>query len=126
MGERGRAPVEAQTGFMTEHSFADWYKQAYAGFPQEHRAAGALGLEMFHAEQDSHDSIDEMGEMHALVLVHQGPSKAIWDFGYGKNEVRNANDTLMLQPATSAPEMHIEGRHSLTLLAFPARSFDTL
>ncbi|MBV7265455.1 helix-turn-helix transcriptional regulator [Erythrobacter ani] len=110
----------------TQPSFADWYKQAYAGFPQEHRAAGASGLEMFHVEQDSHETVDEMGDNHALVLVHKGPSNSVWDFGYGKSEALATDNALMVQPATSAPEMRIEGRHSLTMLAFPASSCDRL
>ncbi len=105
----------------TQASFANWYKQAYAGFPQEHRAAGASGSEMFFVEQDSHDTIDEMGDFHLLGLVAATEAdRSLWDFGDGKREVASGPNALLVQPAGSAPRMVIEGRHDLFMLSFPA------
>ncbi len=104
----------------TRASFADWYKQAYAGFPQEHRAAGASGLQMFFVEQDSHDSIDEMGDHHLLGLVASAEAdRSFWDFGDGKKEVANSASALVVQPAQSAPRMMVDGRHDVLVMTFP-------
>ncbi len=103
----------------TQASFADWYKQAYAGFPQEHRGAGASGLKMLFVEQESHESVDEMGDFHCIALVtrYDGPP-SLWDFGDGKRRADFTPNTLSIQPAQSAPRMAIEGRHDILGITF--------
>ncbi|WP_298336568.1 AraC family transcriptional regulator [uncultured Erythrobacter sp.] len=105
----------------TQASFADWYKQAYAGFPQEHRAAGASGLELFCVEQDSHESVDEMGDSHCIAMAVRQDSLLLshWDFGDGKAAVHSAPGHFVFQPADSAPRISVEGRHDLLVLSFP-------
>ena len=108
-------------------SFADWYKQAYAGFPQEHLAAGASGLEMFYVEQDSFDTVDETLDSFALGLVTKwdGPHAKI-DHGDGFEDASSGLGGLIFQAARSQSRYVVHGRNDMLYAAFPASSISSV
>lgn len=111
----------------TQASFAEWYRHAYGCFPQEHRAAGASGAEMFFVEQNTHDTVDEMGDYHCLALISRWDnSSAIFDFGEGPKHTAISPGSLSFQPASSSPRIIVEGRPDVMGFTFPDRAISTL
>ena len=96
-------------------SYAQMMRETdYARFEQEHRGGGALGLEMFLAEQGAMEMVDPPNAQIAFVSVLRAEGPMEYDFNDGWRVSEMSMGGFAMQPARTA--CGFQTRHEHTIL----------
>ena len=99
---------------------AEFHRRLYGDFPQEHRAAGSLGVTFVRVESEPHEMVDPPVPDLVIQLVRKGEPGARYHLGDRWLPINVGSGSLLVSPPETKIAYRVPDPHELLMIALPA------